>query len=728
MSQSNNTRFLILAVLTLMCQGCGGDEATLSPEPEICDGVDNDFSGEADEPFQLGEGCSIGTGLCRTNGVWECNPETGGRLCNARVELPKSELCDGLDNDCDGEADDGFDVGAACSVGTGDCSTVGTLTCSADGSSTTCAATPGVPNDETCDERDNDCDGQTDEGLLNACGSCGRVPVETCDGADNDCDGATDEGVTNACGDCGSVRQEVCDGDDNDCDGRTDEGVRNACGECGAEVEEACDGRDNDCDNRIDEGVLNDCGNCGEPPREVCDGFDNDCDSSVDEGVLNACGRCGMVPPELCDELDNDCDGSADENFQSKGDDCVTGVGACAQTGVVACERSGGVTCTAVPSLPSREDCDGQDNDCDGTTDEGFQVGQACQIGYGLCGTEGTIACDRSNGGAMCVPPNRIEPSADVCDTADNDCDGRSDEGCYVRVEPGSFMMGSPANELGRDADEILHEVRLSLPIEVKRTEVTELEFASVTGFFPIYTTCDSCPAIVRSRLGSFDSDRITEVVAYLNGLSDLAGFDRCYDDNSNFSGVQCEGYRLATEAEWERIARSGTETAYYSGDSCGFNPGQCLDLNRAAWYGANSNQEFQPVAGKEPNDWGLFDMLGNAAEWVNDEYDAYPRGLVVDPYVNRFGLATQIVRGGSVFSDSWQCRAAYRDGVCFSCGAGQDYYEAGIRVVRTLPLNAPPARFACLDGLDNDGDGRIDAADRGCWNEQDNNEDDRLP
>ena len=87
-------------------------------------------------------------------------------------------------------------------------------------------STCGTP--EVCDGVDNDCDGQVDEGVRNDCGLCGPVPDDICDGEDNDCDLEIDEGVTNACGGCGQVPQESCDGVDNDCDGQIDEG---ACGE-----------------------------------------------------------------------------------------------------------------------------------------------------------------------------------------------------------------------------------------------------------------------------------------------------------------------------------------------------------------------------------------------------------------------------------------------------------------------------------------------------------------
>ena len=150
-----------------------------------------------------------------------------------------------------------------------------------------------LPSQEVCDGLDNDCDGEVDEGLLNRCGSCGAEPLEVCDGLDNDCDGEVDEEVLNACGQCGEAPAEVCDGQDNDCDGEVDEGVSNRCGQCGAEALEVCNGEDDDCDGEVDEGVRNACGGCGPTPEEICNGVDDDCDGIIDEGAVNACGRCG---------------------------------------------------------------------------------------------------------------------------------------------------------------------------------------------------------------------------------------------------------------------------------------------------------------------------------------------------------------------------------------------------------------------------------------------------
>ncbi len=83
-----------------------------------------------------------------------------------------------------------------------------------------CTASP-----ETCDGDDDDCDGGSDEGVQNACGACGPLPLESCNASDDDCDGRIDEGLTSACGECGSLPPETCNGADDDCDGIVDEGA-----------------------------------------------------------------------------------------------------------------------------------------------------------------------------------------------------------------------------------------------------------------------------------------------------------------------------------------------------------------------------------------------------------------------------------------------------------------------------------------------------------------------
>ena len=285
---------------------------------------------------------------------------------------------------------------------------------------------------EVCNGGDDDCDGEVDEGVQNACGGCGEVPAEVCNEQDDDCDGEADEGVANACGGCGPVPEEVCNGVDDDCDTRTDEGTRNACGACGADPVEICNGRDDDCDGTIDEaldpdalpaelcngvdddcddavdeGLLNPCGVCGQVPVEVCNGEDDDCDGQTDEQVLNACGACGQVMAEACNGRDEDCDGEVDEGL-------LNACGACG------------------PVPP--EACNARDDDCDGEIDE-FLPQNRCGDG---CGPEPTEVCNRFDDDCdgtedEGLPANACgfcgAPPQELCNLEDDDCDGEVDEG-----------------------------------------------------------------------------------------------------------------------------------------------------------------------------------------------------------------------------------------------------------------------------------------------------------
>ena len=342
-------------------------------------------------------------------------------------------------------------------------------------------------------------------GLVPTC-----VPqLETCDGADNDCDLAVDEGVTQACSTmCGSgVRQcvagsfgacsaatptnEVCNGRDDDCDGTIDDGVpsRACTSACGAGTEvcrsgvyadcnaptptiEVCNGRDDDCDGRTDETITRACGtSCGSgvetcsagsfrgctaptPGTESCNGSDDDCDGRTDEGITRACGTtcgagtevcisgsyvgCTAPAPgiEACNGVDDDCDGNTDEGLTRT---CSTSCG----PGTETCDAGTWMGCDA--PLPGVEVCNNIDDDCDGVIDDGNPGGGAMCLPDGMGGyTEvsgptgdrcvpGRVRCEA--GALICR--GSTSPAPEICNCEDDDCDGEIDEDSGDGLCPG---------------------------------------------------------------------------------------------------------------------------------------------------------------------------------------------------------------------------------------------------------------------------------------------------
>ncbi len=451
----------------------------IGPGSETCNGIDDDCDGAVDEMLSqpcgsdVGE-CSLGSQTCSA-GVWgPCLGALG----------PWTEGCNTVDDDCDGMTDEGCLCvdGATMSCGSdvGAC-VAGTETCSG-GAWGPCAGEI-VPSTEVCNNLDDDCDGTTDESLSISCGSdvgacapgtstctagvwgacAGSITpsAETCNNLDDDCDGSTDESLSQACGTdvgacvsgtqtcsagvwgtcAGSVGpvSESCNTFDDDCDGVADEGclcVDGAVQPCGTDVG-ACAAGTQTCSG----GAWGPClGGIG-PTTETCNGLDDDCDGGVDESLSRSCGTdtgecaagtetcaggvwgvcAGSIgpSPEICNNRDDDCDGVKDEGLTMS---CGTDVGACV-AGTQTCGMGGMWGACTGEVGPSAETCNNVDDDCDGAIDDGLT--RSCGTDVGAC-VSGVQSC---SAGAWGICTGGVGPTTEVCANGqDDDCDGFTDE------------------------------------------------------------------------------------------------------------------------------------------------------------------------------------------------------------------------------------------------------------------------------------------------------------
>lgn len=431
---------------------------------EICNLADDDCDGNVDDGIDgAGASCGTNSSFPCTFGSQQCS--LAGLVCTGEV-APGVEVCNGIDDDCDGGIDSTggqppSDSTGACSIplpppqgATSPCR-AGTRSCVDGVVGCSGAVGPGSASD-TCGV-DANCDGvltnqpdlMTD---VSHCGGCGNLCASLhgvwscvtgqcqflgCQSGYYDLD--NDQACETPC--IFTSTQEACNGLDDDCDGQIDEDVvapsRVAvCGtsavasspECTSEVSISCTGGLWVCS--FPAGVCTG-GNCG-TTAESCDGYDNDCDGLVDEDP--PCGGCPAHPAaEICDGCDNDCDGVADNGVAP----IACGLPSPANcAGVQTCSPSpvgapGACTTvrTSCSSAPQNEQCDGLDNDCDGIADDSLFPETCVPDGtpggliYG-----GNSQCRQGQKPCNGVCTGFVGPSAEICDGVDNDCDGQTDE------------------------------------------------------------------------------------------------------------------------------------------------------------------------------------------------------------------------------------------------------------------------------------------------------------
>jgi hypothetical protein len=528
---------------------CNDANAAVNPgATEVCNGIDDDCDGSTDEGLTFltyyVDADNDGYGDASATGVSSCNPIVGSVTnngdCNdnnAAVNPAALEVCNGIDDDCNGLTDDGLTFltyyvdadldGFGAGAGVSSCVAIpGSVLVAGDCDDNNAAINPNAS--EVCDGIDNDCDGLADDGLTfvtyyaDADGdSYGNALV-----SQSTCNGAPVGYVTDAtdCNDANAAvnpaATEVCNGIDDDCDGLTDEGLTfltyyvdadgDGFGDASATGVSSC--------NPIVGSVTNN-GDCNDAAplinpgaTEQCNGIDDNCDGLIDNGVVfstwyadadgdsygnalvsqSACSQpvgyvldatdCNdnnaAVNPaasEICNGIDDDCDGLTDDADPSISGQSTwyadvdgDGYGDLASS-TLACNMPVGYVANSTDCNDANasinpgatEACNGIDDDCDGSIDEGLTFltyyVDADGDGYGDASATGVSSCSPIVGSVAnnsdCNDNNAaINPAAlEVCDGIDNDCNGLTDDGLtfvtyYADADADSY--GNPASSV----------------------------------------------------------------------------------------------------------------------------------------------------------------------------------------------------------------------------------------------------------------------------------------
>ncbi len=226
----------------------------------------------------------------------------------------------------------------------------------------------------------------------------------------------------------------------------------------------------------------------------------------------------------------------------------------------------------------------------------------------------------------------------------------------FVAIKGGEFTLGSADSEKLRNNDEGPQKIVKISPFWMSKFEITwdtylifqnkELETSNIKNSRVDAVARPTKPYVEMSfgqgKNGGFPVCNVTQFAArqYCKWLYEKTGIF----------------YRLPTEAEWEYAARAGSKSSYFFGE----NQDQLKDY---AWYYENSEGAYKKVGQKKPNDWGLYDMYGNVAEWTSDKYESYSNieANTTDPKFNELVLYPHSIRGGHWDDDAEMLRSAAR-------------------------------------------------------------------
>jgi sulfatase-modifying factor enzyme 1/putative metal-binding protein len=654
--------------------------ANCVPSVEVCDNEDNDCDGVADNGFDknndprncgsCGHAC-VGTptqfGTCH-NGQCEFTCLSGyhdkdGVPCSYFC-IPTNngvEQCDGQDNNCDGQIDEGFNLDS-------DPNNCGTCnhTCVALHATAICVAgkcdydrtkgcdppfvditdailgceyqclAPVKLDHEECNNIDDDCDGCVDGTMVNGVcqplvlgGSCPppglTLPVKApCQAGTLSCVAGSE-----VCSGYVGPQPEICDNKDNNCDGQVDEGYDKtndprhcgpnctvcslpfavaSCipgtsgkGECAIA---ACLPGHVDFDGNPANGCELECTPTG---VEVCDGIDNNCDGCIDGDIVN--GVCvPLAPPAGLCATAGECSTATTV--------CAKGAAGCDETTHWRCSYPSTVEQDACGNLVAQEVlCDGLDGDCDGTPDDGFPIGQTCHdTGVGVCQGTGSYVCAANKMGVECGNLVKGTATTETCNGKDDDCDGTIDNPPFA------------TNEMVTINDAVVGHFSID-KWEESRPDATDTDEGTIT--------THACSNPTKRPWSNLDHVQAAAACA-------------------------AAGKRLCDEDEWQRACGGAAGQTYpylggYQGTACN---------------GADAPGDDVKATGTMPNcdsPDGPLDMSGNLEEWTR----------------SAVGGGNFRIRGGSyeTLAGGLTCQFDFVD-----ADASFQYFDLGFRCCKDAP------------------------------------------